>query len=70
MEYDNGVLSFGPFFAVTIGIIVLFIAKRLNETIGFFRESSIPEPVTGGLLFSMLFTPVYLVSNVEVEFDL
>jgi ESS family glutamate:Na+ symporter len=34
------------------------------------REFSIPEPVTGGLLFSVLIALVYLVTGVEVEFEL
>jgi len=70
MEFENGILHLGPFFAVTLGIIVLFVGKRLNDAIGIFREFSIPEPVTGGLLFSVLIALVYLASGVEVEFDL
>jgi ESS family glutamate:Na+ symporter len=70
MEFENGILHFSGFFALTLGIIVLFIGKRLNESIGFLREFSIPEPVTGGLLFSVLIAFVYLVSSVEIEFDL
>jgi ESS family glutamate:Na+ symporter len=70
MEFDNGILHLGPFFAVTLGIIVLFVGKRLNDAIGILREFSIPEPVTGGLLFSVLIAMVYLASGIEVEFDL
>jgi ESS family glutamate:Na+ symporter len=70
MEFENGILHFGAFFAVTLGIVVLFVGKRLNEATGFLREFSIPEPVTGGLLFSVLILLVYLVSGVEIEFEL
>jgi ESS family glutamate:Na+ symporter len=70
MEFENGILHLGPFFAVTLGIIVLFVGKRLNDAIGILREFSIPEPVTGGLLFSVLIAVVYLASGVEIEFDL
>ena len=70
MEFDNGILHLGPFFAATLGIIVLFVGKRLNDAIGVLREFSIPEPVTGGLLFSVLIALVYLVSDIEIEFDL
>jgi ESS family glutamate:Na+ symporter len=70
MEFENGILHLGPFFAVTLGIIVLFVGKRLNDAIAVFREFSIPEPVTGGLLFSVLIALIYLASGVEVEFDL
>jgi ESS family glutamate:Na+ symporter len=55
---------------VTLGIIVLFVGKRINDAVGFLREFSIPEPVTGGLLFSILFGLVYAFSGMAVEFEL
>jgi len=55
MEFDGSILRIDSFIAVTIGIIVLFVAKRMNDNIGFLREYGIPEPVTGGLLFSIPF---------------
>ncbi|HBH35994.1 MAG TPA: sodium/glutamate symporter [Gammaproteobacteria bacterium] len=70
MEIQDGILHIEPFLAVTLGIIVLFVGKRLNDSVGFLREYSIPEPVTGGLLFSILFGLVYALSGVAVEFDL
>jgi len=70
MEYQDSVLKFGPFIAVTLGIIVLFVGKRLNDSVGFLRECSIPEPVTGGILFSVLFSGFYFVSGIAIEFDL
>lgn len=70
MEFQDGVLRIESFLAVTIGIIVLFIGKRLNDRIGVLREYSIPEPVTGGLLFSILFGLLYLIAGVAVSFDL
>ncbi|WP_394129138.1 sodium/glutamate symporter [Shewanella maritima] len=70
MELVDGVLQLNSFFTVTIGIIVLFIGRRLNQVIGFLKEFSIPEPVSGGILFSILFTLIYLVTSVEVQFDL
>jgi glutamate:Na+ symporter, ESS family len=70
MEMLDGALQVGPFLAVTLGIIVLFAGKRLNDAIGFLREFSIPEPVTGGMLFCVLFTVVYAISGVSVEFNL
>ncbi len=70
MEMQDGVLHIPAFLTVTLGIIVLFVGKRLNEVVGFLREFSIPEPVTGGLLFSILFGLVYAITDVAVEFDL
>ena len=70
LTIENGILSIEPFLTVTLGILVLFIGKRLNDAIHVLRNFSIPEPVTGGLLFSILFGLVYAVSGVAVEFDL
>ena len=70
MELVDGALTIGPFLAATLGIIVLFIGKRINSAVNFLREFSIPEPVTGGLLFSILFALVFAATGVAVEFDL
>ena len=70
MEIENGILFIDTFLTVTLGIVVLFIGKRLNNVISFLREYSIPEPVTGGLLFSVLFALVYFFTGVGVEFEL
>ena len=70
LTIENGILSIEPFLTVTLGILVLFIGKRLNDAVHVLRNFSIPEPVTGGLLFSILFGIVYAVSGVAVEFDL
>jgi ESS family glutamate:Na+ symporter len=70
MELIDGTLLIEPFLTVTLGIIVLFVGKRLNDRILVLREFSIPEPVTGGLLFSVLFGIIYATSGVAVEFSL
>ncbi len=70
MEMVDGVLRIDQFLTVTLGIIVLFVGKRLNDAVAFLREFSIPGPVTGGLLFSVLFGIVYAASGVAVEFEL
>ena len=70
MEIENGILHVDTFLTVTLAIIVLFIGKRLNSKVSFLREFSIPEPVSGGLLFSVLFTLVYFITDVGVEFEL
>lgn len=70
IELKDGVLQIGPLLAFTIGILVLFIGKRINDAVGFLREFSIPEPVTGGLLVSLLITLVYVVADVAITFEL
>jgi ESS family glutamate:Na+ symporter len=70
LELADGVLRIAPFLTFTLGIIVLFVGRRCNDRIGFLREFSIPEAVTGGILFSVLFAIVYAAAGVAVEFDL
>ncbi len=70
MEFDNGILHLGGFISVTIGIIVLFVGKRLNGAFRLLKEYSIPEPVTGGLLFSVLVAILYTTTGVKIEFEL
>lgn len=70
ISIDNGVLHLDSFIAVTTGIMVLFIGRRINLMVAALREFSIPEPVSGGILFSVLFALIYAVFDVEVQFDL
>ncbi len=70
MEFSDGILSLRPFFSITLGIVVLFVGMRINAAVGFLREFSIPEPVTGGLIFSVIIALVYFFSGVEVVFEL
>jgi ESS family glutamate:Na+ symporter len=70
MEIADGIAEVGPFLSVTIAIIVLFVGKSLNHRVGFLRDFNIPEPVTGGLIFSVLFLIVYLAFGLEMHFEL
>ncbi|GDY24793.1 MULTISPECIES: sodium/glutamate symporter [unclassified Agarivorans] len=70
IEFNDGVLVFDSFFTATIGILVLFIGRRINRAVNFLREFSIPEPVTGGILFSVIIGLIYALTSVEIEFTL
>ena len=70
IEFKDGALYIGPLLAFTIGIVVLFIGKRINDSVGFLREFSIPEPVTGGLLFSLFTAMVYTFGDIAINFKL
>ncbi len=58
------------FITYTIGIIVYFIGMKLTDRIDFLRNYNIPEPVTGGVLASLLLLAVYLWTGVEIEYEL
>jgi glutamate:Na+ symporter, ESS family len=53
-----------------MGIIVLFAGIKLTAWIGFLRKYNIPEPVTGGILASVLALTLYLTTGWELEYDL
>ncbi|WP_394247007.1 sodium/glutamate symporter [Vibrio profundi] len=70
MELIDGVLHIESFLAVTLGIVVLFIGRRLTKASYWLKEFSIPEPVSGGILVSILFTFLHYVTQIDVQFDL
>lgn len=55
---------------LVLAILTLFLGKFLNKHVPFFREYNIPEPVTGGVLASLLFGAIYFSSGFAFEFDL
>jgi ESS family glutamate:Na+ symporter len=55
---------------IIIAILVLYLGKFLNKKITFFREYNIPEPVTGGVLVSILLGAVYFTFDIYFEFAL
>ncbi|WP_281543601.1 sodium/glutamate symporter [Grimontia sp. SpTr1] len=72
MEFllEQNLIQVSSFFAVTLGILVLFIGRRLNQAVPLLKEFSIPEPVTGGILFSVLFSLFYAFTSIEISFNL
>ena len=58
------------FLATTVGILVLFVGKALNQRVGALREYNIPEPVTGGLLVAVGLWALYLATGYRVIFEL
>ena len=70
MEFTDNTLALQSFFTVTLAILVLFIGKGLNLRFAFLRDFNIPEPVVGGLLFSILFAIVHYSIGITIEFNL
>lgn len=54
----------------TLGIAVYLIGAEINARVAVLRQFNIPEPVTGGLLASFLLLFLYLVTGLELSFDL
>jgi len=55
---------------IVIAILVLFLGKFINRGVPFLRNYNIPEPVTGGIIASLLFSSVYWVSGLQLDFNL
>ena len=54
---------------IIIAILVLFLGKFLNKKIKILRHYNIPEPVTGGLLASLVFGLIFLIFNIDIKFS-
>ena len=55
---------------VLVAVMVLFLGRYLNKKIGFFRRYSIPEPVTGGVIASIVFSFIYIAFDIKIDFSL
>jgi glutamate:Na+ symporter, ESS family len=53
-----------------LAILVLFLGRWLNRHVPPLRDWNIPEPVTGGVVASLVFGALYLVAGTQVSFTL
>jgi ESS family glutamate:Na+ symporter len=53
-----------------IALIVLFSGYYLNSKIPFLRNNNIPEPVVGGIVFSLMLTLIHSFLNINFQFDM
>lgn len=67
---SSNVFLVEDFIAMTIGILVYFVGRDLNGRIGFLRSYNIPEPVTGGVLASLVSLVIYLMFDLEIKYEL
>ena len=58
------------FLSLTIGIVVYFVGVLITQRVKFLRNFSIPEPVSGGFMAGAVISLVYVVFNLEIDFDL
>ncbi|MDJ0941572.1 MAG: sodium/glutamate symporter [Woeseiaceae bacterium] len=55
---------------VIVAILVLALGKYLTKRSDFLKDYNIPEPVSGGLIASVLFGLLYMLFDTEVRFAL
>ena len=58
------------FVTFTLAILLLFVGKELTQRMPTLRKYSIPEPVVGGLLCTLVVGLLYFVANIRIHFDL
>ena len=58
------------FVTFTLAILLLFVGKELTQRMPTLRKYSIPEPVVGGFLCTLVVGLVYFVANIRIHFDL
>jgi ESS family glutamate:Na+ symporter len=63
-------ISIEDFGAYTIGILVFMVGVHVTRRAKFLRDYNIPEPVTGGLMAALVVFAIYLVTDLEVHYDL
>ncbi|MEM7444234.1 MAG: sodium/glutamate symporter, partial [Pseudomonadota bacterium] len=68
--FESGRVLVPSFLAYTIGIVVFLIGMELNRKFSPLRDFNIPEPVTGGLLASLLVLALYLATGLEISFEM
>lgn len=63
-------LQIPDFLTATLGFAVYLLGAEINARVTALRQFNIPEPVTGGLLASLVVLALYLVFDLELSFDL
>ena len=71
MEFGgDNLIQFDDFVTLTLGIIVLFVGIKITDRFDFLQRYNIPEPVTGGIVASVLALLIYLAFGLAIEFSL
>ena len=63
-------MEVGPPGTLAVAILVLYLGKFLTSKVAFLREYNIPQPVSGGLIASILLAVVYGVLGLQFDFAL
>ncbi|MFT5813741.1 MAG: ESS family glutamate:Na+ symporter [Psychroserpens sp.] len=53
-----------------VALIILFSGYFLNSKISFLRSNNIPEPVVGGIAFSLIMAFAHAYLNIDFQFDM
>ncbi|CAM3826646.1 Sodium/glutamate symporter [Rheinheimera salexigens] len=53
-----------------VSLLILFAGYYLNSKIAFLKNNSIPEPVVGGIAFSIIAAIIHVYFDINLEFDM
>lgn len=65
MSIEVGIIE-----TLLVALIILFSGYLLNSKIAFLRDNNIPEPVVGGIAFSIIAAIAHTYFNVAFQFDM
>ncbi len=63
-------MELDPRQTLIIAILVLYLGRFINDRVRLLRDYNIPEPVTGGLLASVMCGLIYWLAGTEIIFDM
>jgi len=63
-------MNFDGSHTLILAILVLYTGRFVNSAVPWLRRNSIPEPVTGGLIASIILTLVQVGGGITLTFDL
>jgi ESS family glutamate:Na+ symporter len=69
-EHPMREIHIEPVYGFIVAIIVLWIGGLLTRKIPFLAKYNIPAPVTGGILCSVIVAAIYVLRDVQLNFDL
>lgn len=64
------VIVVGVIETLFVALIILFSGYSLNSKISFLSNNNIPEPVVGGIAFSLLMAFAHAYLNIDLQFDM
>lgn len=67
---SGSILVVPDFIAYTIGIIVFLLGRHVSGRVKILRDYNIPDPVIGGILASLLGLGLYILSGLELSYEL
>ena len=64
------VIQLGLIQTVLVALVILFLGYTLNDKIPLLKKNNLPEPVVGGIAFSILTMVLYTQFGISFEFDM